>query len=100
MCMHVQLVLLFEPSKVGTIIEAIHRKYTFSIIEPQTLGSAPKWSQVALCSICSICKLLTVPPNSQYKGKTTHYPNWLSCRYNADTRCYCITLTAPRPFKK
>ena len=74
MYMYVQLVLLFKPSGVVTNIEAIHGNYPFSIVEPQTLGSAQKWSQVALCSICSICKLLTVPPNSPYKDKTTHYP--------------------------
>ena len=71
--MYVQLVPLFEPSRVATNIEAIHRNYPFSTVEPQNLGSAQKWSQAASCSICSICKLLTVPPNSQYKDKTTHY---------------------------
>ena len=74
MYMYVQLVLHFEPSKVATNTEAIHRNYPFSIVEPQNLGSAQKWSQVAPCSICSICKLLTVPPNPRYKDKTTHYP--------------------------
>ena len=73
MCMYVQLVPLFKPSTVATNIEAIHRNYPFSTVEPQNLGSAQKWSQAALHSICSICKLLTVPPNSQYKDKTTLY---------------------------
>ena len=73
MYMYVQPVLLFKPSWVATNTEAIQRNYPFSTVEPQTLGSAQKWSQVAPCSICSICKLLTVPPNSQYKNKTTHY---------------------------
>ena len=73
MYMYVQLVLLFKPSRVATNTEALHRNYPFSIVEPQTLGSAQKWSQAALCSICSICKLLTVPPNPRYKDKTMHY---------------------------
>ena len=73
MFMSVQLVALFKPSRVATNIEAIHRNYPFSTVEPQNLGSAQKWSQAALHSICSICKLLTVPPNSQYKDKTTLY---------------------------
>ena len=59
--------------RVATNIEALYINYPFSTVEPQTLGSAQKWSQVALCSIYSICKLLTVPPNPRYQDKTTHY---------------------------
>ena len=67
MYMYVQLLLLFEPSRVATNIEAIHRNYPFSIVEQQTLGSDQKWSQAASFSICPICKLYTVLPTSQYK---------------------------------
>ena len=44
MYMYVRLLLLFVPSKVATNIEALHRIYTFSIVEPQNLGSVQKWS--------------------------------------------------------
>ena len=47
MRMYVQLVLLFEPSRVATDIEAIHRNYPFSTVEPQNLGFDQKWSQAA-----------------------------------------------------
>ena len=33
--------------RVATTIEALHRSYPFSTVEPQNLGTAQKWSQAA-----------------------------------------------------